>query len=142
MKLDHHSFYKEFKRDNGGIWWPDLDLLILKNINTSKKLEKKYEKAIYLKINKEIKSKKLDPATEMKALRLAKNPKLLNSKYIDLRFQELWEEELENNIIPQLNKMLIAFKQYYQKNLDLADEEKKKRYKKAVEDEKKRFWGN
>lgn len=78
----------------------------------------------------------------MKALRLAKNPKLLNSKYIDLRFQELWEEELENNIIPQLNKMLIAFKQYYQKNLDLADEEKKKRYKKAVEDEKKRFWGN
>ena len=56
-------------------------------------------------------------------------------------FQELWEEELENNIIPQLNKMLIAFKQYYQKNLDLADEEKKKRYKKAVEDEEKRFWG-
>ena len=141
MKLDHTSFYREFKKANGGIWWPELDLLILKNIDTSKKLEKKYEKAIYLKINKELKSKKLDPATETKALRISGDPKLLKAKYIDIRFEDLWEEELENKIIPELNKIFFSFRQYYQNNLDKAEEEKNKQREKEIQAEKDR-WGS
>ena len=57
---------------------------------------KSKEKEIYLNIDKEISSKKEDRATLMKAKRLSKN-KDVESKYIDLRYEEFWEEIDEND---------------------------------------------
>ena len=75
------------------------DIEFERSIDLIKKFIKKFDNDFYLKIDTEISSKKQDRATLTKAKRLAKGNEL-DSKYIDLRYDELWEEIGEDEIQP------------------------------------------
>ena len=86
-------------------WNSECDILFMNAEKEFKTLLKSNEKKIYLNIDKEVSSKKHDRAIMMKAIRLSKN-KNADSKYIDLRFEEMWEEATENEFEPYIGTMM------------------------------------
>jgi len=97
---DYENWFIKFKQSKK--YWPEIcDIEFDRSIDPIKKFIKKSDKEVYLKIDAEITSKKQDRATLTKAKRLAKG-NALDAKYIDLRFDEIWDEKLENEIIPFL----------------------------------------
>ncbi len=86
---DYENWFIKFKKSKES--WPEnCDIEFERSIDLIKKFIKKSDKDVYLKIDTEISSKKQDRATLTKAQRLAKGNEL-DSKYIDLRYDELWE---------------------------------------------------
>ena len=95
---DYENWFIRFKKSKE--YWPEnCDIEFERSIDLIKKFIKKSDKDVYLKIDTEISSKKQDRATLTKAKRLAKGNEL-DSKYIDLRYDELWEEIIEDEIQP------------------------------------------
>ena len=82
-------------------------------------MSKESEKKVFLDIDKEITKKKQDRATLTKAKALAKN-KDVESKYIELRFEEIWEEIVEEKLKPTIGlamqKILMAQSIYEKEN--------------------------
>jgi hypothetical protein len=78
-----------------------LDLLEEKHKKLIKELEKKNQKKIYSQIDEEIKKKTKDSECWMKALSTSKgDEKKATAKYIDLRYEILWEDTVEKIIEP------------------------------------------
>lgn len=107
-------------------WNPECDILFMNAEKEFKSLLKSNEKKIYLNIDKEVSSKKYDRAVMMKAIRLSKN-KNTDSKYIDLRFGELWEETIEKEFEPYIgtvmNHILFNSEQYEIKKIKQKEKE-------------------
>ena len=106
------TWFSEFKKDHKKYWGGEhCEEIFIHSNETFKILLKKTERNIDLKIDKEISSKKQDRATLMKAKRLSKG-KDIESKYIDLRFEEEWEnasvEILEPFISDAKNTIILA----------------------------------
>ena len=117
---EFENLFLKLKQSKSKKYWPEVcDIAYLKSKNELKKIMKIKEKEIYLNIDKEISSRKEDRATLMKAKRLSKN-KDVESKYIDLRYEEFWEEIDENELKPLmaifLNKILKEQSDYEKKN--------------------------
>ena len=92
---DYENWFIKFKKSKE--YWPEnCDIEFERSIDLIKKFIKKSDKDVYLKIDTEISSKKQDRATLTKAKRLAKGNEL-DAKYIDLRFDEIWEEIISRN---------------------------------------------
>ena len=142
--INQANWYRKFRSKNKHQWWPDLDEIITQHLKSIDKLEKQTEKTIYSKIKKEIKSKKYDDVVEMKALRFSSDTKKFTSKYIDLRFKDLWEDMEDKLIFPFMDDLKNQFIKYYEKNLNAAENYRKLKDKleqdKAIEEEKKRGW--
>ena len=100
-------------------WSKNCDIEFERSIDPVRKFIRKLDKEVYLKIDAEISSKKQDRATLTKAKRLAKGNEL-DAKYIDLRFDELWEEIIEDEIQPFIgtfiNKIMTEQSIYERQN--------------------------
>ena len=84
----------------------ELDLLDEKHKNLIGELEKTNQKKIYSQIDEEIKKKTKDPECWMKALSDSKgDEKKATAKYIDLRYEILWEDTVEKIIEPLRKKL-------------------------------------
>lgn len=123
---DFQNWFSAFSREHKNDWKVDETSVEIGNeINglfrdTSelfKKLLKKTEKEIYSKIDKEIDNNKQDRATLTKAKRLSKSDDI-ESKYIDLRFIELWEEIAEEDFKPFLFQAMKRINNIQQKHIE------------------------
>ena len=84
----------------------ELDLLEEKQKKLIRELEKTNQKKIYLQIDEEIKKKTKDSECWMKALSDSKgDEKKATAKYIDLRYEILWEDTVEKIIEPFRKKV-------------------------------------
>jgi|TARA_Y100000294_G_C8365508_1_gene260511 hypothetical protein len=84
----------------------ELDLLDEKHKSLIRELEKTNQKKIYSQIDEEIKKKTKDPECWMKALSDSKgDEKKATAKYIDLRYETLWEDTVEKIIEPLRKKL-------------------------------------
>ena len=84
----------------------ELDLLDEKHKSLIRELEKTNQKKIYSQIDEEIKKKTKDSECWMKALSTAKgDEKKATAKYIDLRYEILWEDSVEKIIEPLRKKL-------------------------------------
>ncbi len=84
----------------------ELNLLDEKHKSLIKELEKTNQKKIYLQIDEEIKKKTKDSECWMKALSDSKgDEKKATAKYIDLRYEILWEDTVEKIIEPFRKKV-------------------------------------
>lgn len=95
---DYENWFVRFKKSKK-YWSKNCDIEFERSIDPIRKFIRKLDKEVYLKIDAEISSKKQDRATLTKAKRLAKGNEL-DAKYIDLRFDEIWEETIEDEIQP------------------------------------------
>ena len=87
-----------------------LDALETKNKKLIRELEKKTQKKIYSQIDEEIKKKTKDSECWMKALSSTKgDEKKATAKYIDLRYEILWEDVVHKIIEPLRNKLKEEF---------------------------------
>ena len=134
---EQEKLYKSYKQQNKHQWWPELDVLRLKHLAETFKIAKQIEKEIYKKIKKEIKSKKYDDVCEMKALRFSNDQKKFQSKYIDLRFKDLWDEKEYEVLIPLRNKLWVSFRKYHETNIEKW---KKLEHERIAKAEKDRGW--
>ena len=102
-------------------------MIFFSTCNKFERLLKKTERDIDLKIDKEIRSKKQDRPTLLKAKRLSKG-KNVESKYIDLRFDEEWDEASENVLEPFLASAMkvIALSQKKFEQDEKKEEERRK----------------
>ena len=83
-----------------------LNALETKNKKLIRKLEKTTQKKIYSLIDSEIKKKTKDPECWMKALSDSKgDEKKATGKYIDLRYEILWGNAVEEIIEPFREKL-------------------------------------
>ena len=84
----------------------ELDLLEEKQKKLIRELEKTNQKKIYLQIDEEIKKKTKDSECWMKALSDSKgDEKKATAKYIDLRYEILWEDTADKIIEPFRKKL-------------------------------------
>ena len=115
---DYENWFIGFKKTKKK-WSKNCDIEFERSIDLVRKFIRKLDKEVYLKIDAEISSKKQDRATLTKAKRLAKGNEL-DAKYIDLRFDELWEEVIEDEIQPFIgtfiNKIMTEQSIYERQN--------------------------
>ena len=115
---DYENWFIGFKKTKKK-WSKNCDIEFERSIDPVRKFIRKLDKEVYLKIDAEISSKKQDRATLTKAKRLAKGNEL-DAKYIDLRFDELWEEVIEDEIQPFIgtfiNKIMTEQSIYERQN--------------------------
>ena len=106
--------FRLFSRERWNFVWnektmnfrKELDLLEEKQKKLIKELEKTNQKKIYLQIDEEIKKKTKDSECWMKALSDSKgDEKKATAKYIDLRYEILWEDTVEKIIEPFRKKV-------------------------------------
>ena len=92
---DFKKWFAEYKHEKRKNWYREkCDVMFFTSCKSFERLLKKIERDIYTKIDKEISSKKQDRPTIMKAIRVSKG-KDSKPKYIDLRYEEMWEEAKE-----------------------------------------------
>ncbi len=101
LKKEFANWFARFRKEHKTQWSTDCDIKFMQTTRNFDRLIKKTEKDVYKKIDKEITSKKQDRGLLTKAIRLSKN-KDTKPKYIDLRFEELWDEALEKIIEPYI----------------------------------------
>ena len=115
---DYENWFIGFKKTKKK-WSKNCDSECERSLDPVRKFIRKLDKEVYLKIDAEISSKKQDRATLTKAKRLAKGNEL-DAKYIDLRFDELWEEIIEDEIQPFIgtfiNKIMTEQSIYERQN--------------------------
>ena len=95
---DYENWFIKFRK-NKKYWSKNCDIQFDRSKSLIRNFIRKSEKEVYLKIDSEISSKKQDRATLTKAKRLSKG-NTLDAKYIDLRFGEIWEDIVEDEIQP------------------------------------------
>ena len=108
-------FQKKYKNWPSGIT-EECEVMFFSTCNKFKILLKKTERAIDSKIDKEIRTKKQDRPTLLKAKRLSKG-KNVESKYIDLRFEEEWDDASENVLAPFLATAMRAISLHTNKKI-------------------------
>lgn len=101
---DYQNWFIKFRK-NKKYWPKNCDIQFDRSISQIRKFIRKSEKEVYLKIDSEITSKKQDRAILTKAKRLAKG-NTLDAKYIDLRFGEIWEDIIEDEIQPFIGSFM------------------------------------
>ena len=116
---EYEKWFSKAKQKHKNFWPRNCDHIFDHSIKEFKKMSKENEKKVFLDIDKEITKKKQDRATLTKAKALAKN-KDVESKYIELRFEEIWEEIVEEKLKPTIGlamqKILMAQSKYEKEN--------------------------
>ena len=96
------AWFTQFKKEHKKRWYAEkCEVIFFDTCNKFERLLKKTERDIDSKIDKEIRSKKQDRAMLMKAKRVSKG-KNSEIKYIELRFDEEWDDASENILEPFL----------------------------------------
>ena len=102
------AWFSQFKKEHKKYWCAEkCEVIFFASCKNFERLLKKTERDIDTKIDKEIRSKKQDRPTLMKAKRLSKG-KNVESKYIDIRFNEEWDDASEKILEPFLAKSMTA----------------------------------
>ena len=96
---EFQSWFAKYRREKKDIWCSKNDVVFYTACKNFDRLLNKTERIIDEKIDKEIRTKKQDRATLMKAKRLSKG-KNVEAKYIDIRFQNDWDKIAETTLEP------------------------------------------
>ena len=121
------SWFSQFKKEHKKDWCAEkCDVIFFASCKNFERLLKKTERNIDAKIDKEIRSRKQDRPTLIKAKRLTKG-KNVESKYIEIRFNEEWDDASEKILEPFLAKAmtLIATAQTKYEEEEVVEEWRK-----------------